>query len=88
LGQVPLHPTINGVLSYLLEGKTLHLFDIIATKIPSIDVILDHMPTEIDEIYFYFSPDLLTSAATAEPLSCGISKSRVLQSSSNETPDS
>ncbi len=63
-------PAINGVLSYLLEGKTLHLFDIIATKIPSLDVILDHMPIEIDEIYFYFSPDLLTNAATAEPLSC------------------
>lgn len=62
--------SINGVLSYLLEGKTLHLFDIIATKIPSLDVILDHMPIEIDEIYFYFSPDLLINAATAEPLSC------------------
>lgn len=35
------------------------IFDIIATKIPSLDVILDHMSTEIDEVYFYFSPDLL-----------------------------
>jgi GNAT superfamily N-acetyltransferase len=60
-------PSINGIISYLVKDKTLHLFDIIASKIPSLDLILDHLPTEIDEIYFYFSPDLLTSAAVPEP---------------------
>ncbi len=63
-------PTINGILSYSLEDKTLHLFDIIANEIPSLDLILDHLPAAIEEIYFYFSPDLLTDAATPEPLSC------------------
>lgn len=61
-------PAIKGILSYLLEDKTLHLFDIIASEIPSLDSILDHMPTAIDEIYFYFSPDRLTSNATTEVL--------------------
>jgi GNAT superfamily N-acetyltransferase len=63
-------PDINGIFSYLLEGKTLHLFDIIANEIPALEVILDHMPAAIDEIYFYFSPDRLTNIAIAEPVSC------------------
>ena len=52
---------------YLLEDKTLHLFDIVANNIPSLDLILDHLPSPIDQIYFYFSPDLLTNAAVSEP---------------------
>ncbi len=46
--------------------KTLHLYDIISKEIPSLDLILDHLPTAIDEIYFYFSPDQLTDEATPE----------------------
>jgi GNAT superfamily N-acetyltransferase len=61
-------PSLNAILSYELEDKTLHLFDIISDKIPSLDSILDQMPAEIDEIYFYFSPDLLTDQAIIEPL--------------------
>jgi len=59
--------SINGFISFLLNDKTLHLFDIIASTIPSLDLILDHLPTEIEEIYFYFSPDRLSHATTAEP---------------------
>lgn len=60
-------PTIDGFISYVLEGKTVHLYDIIASKIPSLDVILDHLPAAIDEVYFYFSPDRLTKGAVPEP---------------------
>ncbi len=60
-------PTLNGLISFKLEGKTLHLFDVIADKIPSLEVIVDHMPSDIDEIYFYFSPDAFTNDAKAEP---------------------
>ncbi len=60
-------PAIDGLISYLIEGKTLHLLDVVASKIPSLDSILDHLPAPIDEIYFYFSPDRLTNAAVAEP---------------------
>ena len=62
-------PSIDGILSFTLENKTLHLFDVIAHRIPSLDTILDHLPEEIEEIFFYFSPDRLTDAAAAEPLS-------------------
>ncbi|MDR3624688.1 MAG: hypothetical protein P4L16_06070 [Chlamydiales bacterium] len=34
---------------------------------PSLDLILDHLPIAIKEIYFYFSPDRLTHKATFEP---------------------
>lgn len=61
-------PSLNGIISYELKGNTLHLFDVIASSIPSLDTILDHLPKAIDEIYFYFSPDRLTDAAIAEPL--------------------
>ena len=34
---------------------------------PTLDVILSHLPTAIEEIYFYFSPDRFTDKATPEP---------------------
>lgn len=60
-------PTIDGFISYVLEDKTLHLFDVVASKMPSLDVILSHLPSAIDEIYFYFSPDRFTDKAICEP---------------------
>ena len=60
-------PSIKGMISYLIKDNALHLFDIIASRIPSLDLILDHLPAAIDEIYFYFSPDRLTKVAVLEP---------------------
>jgi GNAT superfamily N-acetyltransferase len=60
-------PPIDGLISYLLEDKTLHLLDVVASKIPSLNTILEHLPAEINDIYFYFSPDRFTDEATAEP---------------------
>jgi GNAT superfamily N-acetyltransferase len=59
--------SFNGLLSFQLNDKTLHLFDVIARKMPSLDLILSHFSNEINEIYFYFSPDLFTSEAKPEP---------------------
>jgi GNAT superfamily N-acetyltransferase len=58
---------IDGIISYEMKEKTLHLYDIIAKEIPSLDLILEHLPTAINDIYFYFSPDRLTHAAIPEP---------------------
>lgn len=60
-------PGLDGLISYIIEDKTLHLLDVIASKIPSLDAILDHMPVAIDDIYFYFSPDRLIDSAIPEP---------------------
>lgn len=61
-------PSLDAIISYVLDGKTLHLFDVIANQIPSFDAILDHFPGAIDSIYFYFSPDRLIVAAIPETL--------------------
>lgn len=58
---------IDGLISYEVKNKTLHLYDIVANKIPSLNLILEHLPTAIDDIYFYFSPELLSDQATPEP---------------------
>ncbi len=60
-------PSIDGILSFSLKDKTLHLFDLVAKEMPPLDLILDHLPEEIEEIYFYFSPDRLTKEAISEP---------------------
>lgn len=60
-------PTIDGLLSFEVENQTLHLFDVIAKKIPSLELILDHFPSPIEDVYFYFSPDRLTQNAAPEP---------------------
>jgi GNAT superfamily N-acetyltransferase len=60
-------PAIEGLLSYELKDQTLHLYDVVASKMPPLAVILDHLPTAIDDIYFYFSPDRLTNEAVPEP---------------------
>lgn len=57
----------DGLISFVLENKTLHLFDVIAKKLPSLEVILEHFPSPIEEVFFYFSPDRLTSLTIPEP---------------------
>jgi len=59
--------TLDGLIAYYLEGKTLHLLDVITKKVPPLDVIMDHFSEQIEEIYFYFSPDKFTHLATPEP---------------------
>ena len=60
-------PTIDGLICYEIKDKTLHLFDIVASKMPSLDVILDHLHEEVEDIYFYFAPDRFTDEALPEP---------------------
>jgi GNAT superfamily N-acetyltransferase len=60
-------PIIDGLISYFIEDKTLHLLDLVARKMPSLEIILSHLPEAIEEIYFYFSPDRFTDQAIPEP---------------------
>lgn len=60
-------PTIDGLLSFVVENQTLHLFDVVAKNIPSLEVILDHFQSPIESIYFYFPPDRFTQNAAPEP---------------------
>ncbi|MBS0655041.1 MAG: GNAT family N-acetyltransferase [Verrucomicrobia bacterium] len=56
----------DGLLSFEIKDNTLHLYDIVAKTIPSLDTILDHLPSPIEEIYFYFSPDLLCASSVCD----------------------
>lgn len=58
--------TMKAIISYQVKDKALHLYDVIASKLPTIEQILDHLPSPIEEIYFYFSPELFTTEATSE----------------------
>ena len=60
-------PLIDGLIAYYLEGKTLHLLDVIAKTLPTLDLILDHISEEIEGVYFYFSPDKFTHLAIPQP---------------------
>lgn len=60
-------PVIDGLLSCVVEDKTLHLFDVVAKTIPSLELILDHFQSPIENIYFYFPSDRLTQNAVPEP---------------------
>lgn len=57
----------HGFISYRLEDKVLHLLDVVASKMPSLEEILSHLPSAIEAIYFYFSPDRFTDKAIPEP---------------------
>jgi len=59
--------SIDAILSFEIKDRTLHLYDVIASKLPSLESILDHIQSEIDHIYFYFSPDRFTVSAVPEP---------------------
>lgn len=58
---------MDGFISFQLENRTLHLFDVVACKLPALESILDHFSEPIDDIYFYFSPDRLSGDAMPEP---------------------
>lgn len=60
-------PSIDGFICYRLEEDTLHLLDVVARKMPPLELILNHLPTVVNEVYFYFSPDRFTDKAIPEP---------------------
>ena len=60
-------PSLNAVLSFMMEGSSLHLLDVAAKKLPSLEAIIDHMPKPVTTVYFYFSPDRFTAEAKPEP---------------------
>jgi hypothetical protein len=58
---------LDGLISCALDDKTFHFYDFIAPKISSFNDIVEYFPTEIEQIYFYFSPESFTNDVIAEP---------------------
>lgn len=57
----------DGLVSWYFEGDTLHILDIVADILPSFELIMEHLPQQVNEIYFYFPTDRLGITTTAEP---------------------
>lgn len=51
--------SLDAIACMEIEGETLRLYDLVATKISSLKVILEQIPVPITEIYVYFAPDRL-----------------------------
>ena len=60
-------PSTDMIFSFIIVEKTLHLFDVVAKTLPSLEMILDHLSTGIDRIYFYFTCEQFTDKAVSEP---------------------
>lgn len=60
-------PEFDGFLSWFFDDKTLHLLDVVAAKLPSFEQIIEYLPQDINEVYFYFPADRLGIETTAEP---------------------
>ena len=56
----------DGFISWYFEGTTLHLLDIVAASIPKLQDIMQYLPQDIDQIYFYFPTDVLAINAIAD----------------------
>lgn len=60
-------PDFDGFVSWFFKGKTMHLLDIVAATIPSIEQVVEYLPQDIDDIFFYFPTDRLGITTTVEP---------------------
>lgn len=56
---------LDAIIAYHQEGTLLHLFDVIAETMPSLEDILNVIPST-ETLYFYFSPDRFTHSARPE----------------------
>lgn len=59
-------PEFDGFLSWFFEDKTLHLLDVVAAKLPTFEQIIEYLPQDINDVYFYFPPDRLGIETKAE----------------------
>ncbi|KAF3884031.1 GNAT family N-acetyltransferase [Tolypothrix bouteillei VB521301] len=50
-----------------IEGSTLKLFDLVGTKVCSLQALVDRIPHPIEDVEIYFSPDRLHVKAQALP---------------------
>ena len=54
------------VLHMEIENRTLKLYDVVATQMPTMDRILEHVPA-LDRLEVYFTPDRLEADLDPEP---------------------
>src|SRR5690606_8612862 len=57
----------DGFVSWYFEGDTLHVLDVVAAKLPSIELIMEHLPQQVNEVHLYFPTDRLGITTVPEP---------------------
>ena len=60
-------PNLDCVAAFEIEGRSLQLLDVVASKIPTIEALLDEVDAPIDEVVFHFSPDRFDVESRPEP---------------------
>ncbi|ASS74321.1 hypothetical protein CIG75_04525 [Tumebacillus algifaecis] len=58
-------PDQAAAIAYSLQDGVLHLYDIVSQQIPSLAVILSCLPTAVERVEVYFTPDQLQTEYTA-----------------------
>jgi GNAT superfamily N-acetyltransferase len=61
---------LNVVMVFKVEGGTLHLYDVIGKRLPSLEELCSQIPQPFSQIVFYFYPDLF-NVPTFEPVATG-----------------
>jgi hypothetical protein len=58
---------LDAVLAYAVRDRTLRLYDVVATRMPSLAQVLAQVPEEYDRVEVYFTPDRLAADLAPEP---------------------
>jgi hypothetical protein len=68
-GHRPLHyiEDLDVILCMDQDGTRLRLYDIVGTRIPSLEALLKRVPGRIEEVLIHFAPDRLAVDAEAVP---------------------
>lgn len=68
-GKLPLYyaADLDVIVSFVLEGTQLTLFDIVGSQLPPLGTILQRLPQRIEHVVTYFSPDCLEADFRAVP---------------------
>jgi hypothetical protein len=58
---------LDVLVSYVLEGTRLTLFDLVGTQIPPLNALLERLPQPLEQVATCFSPDRLDADFQAMP---------------------
>jgi hypothetical protein len=58
---------LDALLVYAVRERTLRLYDVVATRVPTLADVLAQVPEEFDRVEVYFTPDRLAADLAPEP---------------------
>jgi hypothetical protein len=58
---------LDVVVSFVIEGGTLRLYDVVGTRVPPLRSVVERLPAPVERVECYFSPDRLQADLAPEP---------------------